>query len=107
MGQGEARRDEVLVLARDIERLRRRGESLTSELIDRAQPGIRTIRTVVAAVQERPQLWKALLLSPLVLGGLVCVAAGALTGSFVHRVRHRRRLRGNVVGRLLLAFTDG
>jgi hypothetical protein len=61
----------------------------------------------VRAVQDGPRLWKALLLSPLVIGGLACVAAGALTGAAISRARRRSRLRSNAVGRLLLAITDG
>jgi len=79
---------------------------LTNELIERAQPGIKTIRTVVRSVQARPALWKALLLSPVVIGGLTCIAVGAVTGALVHRARHRARLRHYAAGRLLLAITD-
>jgi len=79
---------------------------LTTELIERAQPGIKTIRTVVRSVQERPALWKALLLSPIVIGGITCVAIGAVTGALAQRARHRARLRHFALGRFLLAVTD-
>ena len=109
MGQEQARgdQDEVVDIERDIERLRKRSESLASELIDRAQPSIDKIRHVVTVMRkDKAALLKMALGSPMVLGGLGLLCAGALLGALTQRSRDRRRLRKTLTGRLLLAVRN-
>lgn len=106
MGQKQARGDEekVVDIERDIERLRKRSESLASELLDRAQPSIKTLRTVVSALRgSKVTLVKSLLASPVVIGSIALLFTGALLGALTQRSRERRRLRKTLSGRLLLA----
>ena len=109
MGQGQARgeQDEVVDIERDIERLRKRSESLASELLDRAQPSIDRIRNVVSVMQsDKKTILKAILGSPKVLGVLGLLFTGALLGALTQRSRERRRLKKTLTGRLLLAVRN-
>ena len=111
MGKEQARGDEdedkVVDIERDIERLRKRSESLATELLDRAQPSFNTIRTVVSAMRTgKGTLLKKILSSKTVQRSVGLLLAGAVLGALTQRSRERRRLRKTLAGRLLLAVRN-
>ena len=88
---------EVERLAHDVDRLRRRGEHLSSELIHRTQP----VGKAAYKLLRSPKATLAVLALPILAGLLVCVGGGVLAGVVFERVKRARHRRRSPIARLL------
>ena len=89
MGSGEASGSEIDELTRDIERLQRRGEELTSELLIRVQPAVRSAkRAVDVAVQIEHVATSRWFIAA--IATLVGIGGGAIVGKIIGKRRPSR-----------------
>lgn len=106
MGQAASERDEVAHLTEDIERIRRRGETLTSELLHRVQPSLRRARVMMSLFQRLRETVRKIARHEVLVASALCAGAGLIAGVVIERARKKRQVR-KAPGRALLQLMSG